>query len=74
MSVERLPEFTPTARHRWESIPARIRPKLLANVWCSHCRGEVTIKNFNGTMEGADLLLVGQCSTCDGEVARVVEA
>jgi hypothetical protein len=74
MSIDQLPSFTAPARQRWDAIPARIRSQLLSNVWCSHCRNEVSIKNFTGTMEGADLLLVGQCAACDGEVARVIEA
>jgi hypothetical protein len=32
MTVEQLPNFTPDARKRWETIPADVRPKLLANV------------------------------------------
>lgn len=73
MSVESLPEFTQPARQRWESIPADIRQHLLTNVWCSHCHHGVTITHFSGRMQRGDLLLVGQCSECQGEVARVVE-
>ena len=73
MSVEQLPNFTPDARKHWESVPADVRPKLLANVWCGKCRDAVTIKNFSGAMKGADLLLVGKCSVCQGDVARVIE-
>jgi len=59
MSIESLPDFSPPARQRWESIPANIRQRLLANVWCAHCRHEVTITNFSGVIKGGDLLLVG---------------
>lgn len=34
MTVEALPDFSRPARQRWESIPADIRQRLLANVWC----------------------------------------
>ena len=74
MGIDQLPNFTAAARQRWDAIPARFRSQLLGNVWCSHCRSEVSIRNFSGTMEGADLLLVGQCAECNGEVARVIEA
>lgn len=74
MSIESLPGFTSPALQRWESIPADIRQRLLANVWCGHCRHEVTITNFNGVIKGGDLLLVGQCAKCQGDVARVIEA
>ena len=71
--VESLPDFTETARRRWIAIPADIRQRLLANVWCVHCRDEVTITNFRGTMKNGDLLLVGQCAQCHADVARVIE-
>ncbi len=73
MGVESLPDFTELARQRWESIPASIRQRLLANVWCVHCHHEVTITNFSGTIKGGDLLLVGKCTACHGDVARVIE-
>lgn len=71
--VESLPTFTKPARQRWESIPANIRQRLLANVWCGHCGHEVTITDFSGTIKGQDLLLIGRCASCRGEVARVIE-
>ena len=73
MGVESLPDFTQSARQRWESIPANIRQRLLTNVWCAHCRREVTITNFSGTINSGDLLLVGKCAGCHGDVARVSE-
>jgi hypothetical protein len=73
MGVEALPNFTETARQRWEGIPPRIRKELLANVWCGQCRDTVTITNFSGTLKRADLLLVGKCAACGGDVARVIE-
>lgn len=71
--VESFPNFTNPARQRWESIPADIRQRLLSNVWCGQCRQETTITNFTGTLKGSDLLLVGQCAECQGDVARVIE-
>lgn len=73
MTIESLPNFTRTARQRWESIPANIRQLLLANVWCGQCRHEVMITNFTGTIKGGDLLLLGKCAECHGDVARVIE-
>jgi uncharacterized protein (DUF1778 family) len=72
-SVESLPTFTKPARHRWESIQAHVRHRLLSNVWCGRCGHEVTITDISGTMKGRDLLLVGRCADCRGEVARVIE-
>jgi hypothetical protein len=73
MAFDPLPNFSPLARQRWESIPAEIRQRLLTNVWCGRCCHEVTITNFSGTIKGGDLLLVGKCAECHGEVARVIE-
>lgn len=73
MAVESLPSFTRLARQRWDSIPANIRQRLLANVWCVHCRHEVTITHFSGTIKVGDLLLVGKCAECQSDVARVIE-
>lgn len=74
MTVEQLPTFTSEARQLWESIPAEVRPELLSNVFCVHCGGEVTITNFKGAKSGPDLVLVGKCSECEGDVARVIES
>jgi hypothetical protein len=73
MGVELLPDFSPPARQHWHSIPADIRQQLLSNVWCGHCSHETTITNFSGTIKRGDLLLVGKCAECHGDVARVIE-
>lgn len=73
MSVEPLPDFTPAARKRWESIPDSIRQRLLANVWCGQCRDEARIIRFSGAIKGTNLLLVGKCAECRSDVARVIE-
>lgn len=72
-AVESLPTLTKPARQRWQSIPAHVRQRLLSNVWCGHCRHEVTITDISGTMKGRELLLVGRCADCRAEVARVIE-
>ncbi len=66
MGGESLPDFTPPARQRWESIPAQIRQRLLANVWGGQCRHEVTITNFSGTIKSGHLLLVGTARCFNG--------
>jgi uncharacterized CHY-type Zn-finger protein len=73
MTVESIPTFTAAAAKQWESIPAETRKMLLSNVWCGQCRHEVTIKNFSGTVKAGSLLLVGSCSECHGDVARLIE-
>lgn len=48
MANESLPNFTKSARQRWESIPTNFPQRLLSNVWCGQCRHETTITNFSG--------------------------
>ena len=74
MAVESIPKFTPAAAKLWEAIPTHTRQMYLSNVWCRTCRHEVTVTNFSGTVKGGDLLLVGVCSECHGDVARLIES
>ena len=73
MSIESIPKFTGPAAALSAAIPAEAKKQLLSNVWCGKCRPEVIISNFTGTVKGGCLLLVGLCSECHGDVARVVE-
>ena len=74
MTVESLPKFTPQAAKLYAAIPADVRKLLLSNVWCGACRHEVTITDFSGVVRSGNLLLVGKCSECHGDVARVIES
>jgi len=74
MTIETLPHFTAPAAKLWEAIPPDTRKMLLSNVWCGKCRHEVTITNFSGAVRGGNLLLVGRCAECQGDVARVIES
>ena len=73
MTIESLPTFTTPAAKLWAAIPTETRKLLISNVWCGKCRREVTITNFSGAVKAGDLLLVGVCSECRSDVARVVE-
>ena len=73
MNVESIPKFTRPAAKLWATVPANAKKLLLSNVWCGHCRHEVTITDFAGTVVGGDLVLQGLCSECRGDVARVIE-
>lgn len=73
MNVESIPEFIAPAAKLWATIPVDAKKRLLANVWCGRCRNEVTIANFTGAVKTGDLLLVGLCSECRGDVARLIE-
>ena len=73
MGTESIPNFTPPAAKLWANVPPETKKLLLSNVWCGQCRHEVTITNFTGVIKGGDLLLVGMCSICRGDVARMIE-
>lgn len=73
MTIESIPKFTAPAAVLWATIPSDTQKRLLSNVWCGQCRHEVTITNFSGTVKAGDLLLVGKCSECQGDVARLIE-
>lgn len=75
MPVESIPSFTsPAAAKLWAAISSSNRKLLISNVWCGICRRGVAITNFTGAVRSGHLLLVGKCSDCNGDVARVVEA
>lgn len=74
MTVEILPNFTDPAAELWSVILPDTRKLLLSNVWCGKCRHEVTITNFSGTVRSGNLILVGRCAECQGDVARVIES
>lgn len=74
MPIESIPKFTGPAAKLWAAIPSDSKKLLLSNVWCGNCRHEVTIANFSGTVKAGDLLLVGSCAKCHGDVARVIES
>lgn len=72
-NIESLPAFSRPAAKLWAAIPIAAHKSLLANVWCRNCRHDVTITNFTGAVRSGDLLLVGKCSECHGDVARMIE-
>ncbi len=74
MTVESIPSFTPAAAKLWAAIPPEFKKRLLENVWCGQCRHAVIITNFTGAVRQGDLLLVGKCAHCQGDVARLIES
>jgi hypothetical protein len=73
MAVESMAEFTAPAAKLWATIPSHSKKLLFSNVWCGKCGHTVTITHFSGAVKAGDLLLVGLCSECHGDVARVIE-
>ncbi|WP_146176573.1 hypothetical protein [Chromobacterium sp. Panama] len=68
-----MSEFIPNAQSFWNAIAPHTQQRLLENVWCAHCREQTTIVDFSGRIERGNLLLLGRCATCGGNVARVIE-
>ena len=69
-----LSQFTPQASKLWNSMAVEQQTPLLSNVWCSRCSRSVIMKKFTGAVKSGDLLLVGKCAECHGDVARLVES
>ena len=74
MSIAPSSSFTGPAAKLWEGIAPDDQKSLLSNVWCSRCSHAVTITNFTGVVRSGDLLLVGNCSECRADVARLIES
>lgn len=73
MTIVQLPRLSAQASKLWNAIPIDARRKILANVYCGHCRGGVSIINVVGTLKGGDLVLHGNCAVCAHNVARHIE-
>ncbi len=68
-----MPRLSMQASKLWSAIPTDAKKKILANVFCAHCRGAVSIVKVTGTVKGDDLVLNGSCAVCGHDVARHIE-
>jgi hypothetical protein len=59
--------------HAWHSLPPEHRLRVLNNVWCVSCSRGGGMKLTGARLSGGDLVLIGECLQCGGEVRRVVE-
>jgi hypothetical protein len=66
-------EITDEAKELWLKISLDHRTQILKNVWCSACRGTVSIKGDKMAVEKKNIVIRGTCTACSGPVARVVE-
>ena len=73
MSIESTLNFSAPAMKLWSAVPSDIKKQLLSSVWCGACGHAITMKNFTGAVKSGDLLLVGKCAECHGDVARLIE-
>jgi hypothetical protein len=66
-------KFDKKAMQKFNEIPDDVKPKILSNVYCSHCKDTVKIVDFEAKMDGEDLILTGKCEKCSGNVVRLIE-
>ena len=57
----------------WMRISKQIRDKILSSVWCSTCRGAVTIVDYSIDEDERNLTIQGKCKSCGNPVVRIVE-
>ena len=65
--------FTPRANNIWRAIPGDTQLKILNTVWCTRCRGMSGITHITARVAAGLLVLIGKCSRCGNDVARVRE-
>lgn len=66
-------KFTPDALNRFKEIPKYIMKQILESVFCPFCGKGKTIIAFSGRMVGNDLILIGKCKNCWGDVERLID-
>ena len=65
--------FTPRAKNIWRALPGDTQLKILNTVWCTRCVGMSGITDVTAKVDSGMLVLMGKCSRCGGEVARIRE-
>ena len=65
--------FTPRANNIWRAIPGDTQLKILNTVWCTHCQCMSGITHITARVVAGMLVLIGKCSRCGSDVARVRE-
>ena len=58
---------------KWNSIPSDQQQKILENVWCTKCSSVTKVIKPDLEQIDHDLLIKGNCTKCNGEVARLIE-
>lgn len=66
-------EKTPNAQTQAAMTKARAIARNRMPELVETTAGVESLPNFTGAIKGGDLLLVGKCAECHGDVARVIE-
>ena len=69
----KFPEVKPEARELWGQVNKGLVFEILRNHWCTHCQTEREMTLDSVEKLQCDLLLIGTCRTCGGEMRRVFE-
>ncbi len=62
------------AKKIWDALPNQMRIKILNNVYCVNCKGMVSIATEKMNIKEMNLIIRGNCTSCNHEVCRVVES
>jgi len=65
--------FTPRAKTIWRALPGDTQLSILNTVWCTRCAGMSGITDITARVDSGMLVLLGKCSRCGGDVARIRE-
>jgi hypothetical protein len=66
-------KFTLKAAVLWATVPKEARARILASVFCPHCRDIVGMTKVTGKEKKGDVILKGACPRCGRAVFRIVE-
>ena len=64
--------FTPRAKNIWRAIPGDAQLNILNTVWCIECRNMTGIAKITAKVNSGMLVLMGECSRCSSDVARII--
>jgi len=69
----KFPAIRPEAQELWSKADKSLVFKIASNHWCPHCQTEREMRLDSVDRIQCDLLLIGTCSVCGGQMKRVFE-
>jgi len=69
----KIPAIKPEALELWSQADKDSVFSILSNHWCTHCQTERQMQLDSVDKIQCDLLLIGTCVVCGGEMRRVFE-
>jgi len=68
-----LSKWTKKARKAWEQMSEEEREEIAQTSWCPHYNFSGRMKVTGAKVFGEQLVLMGVCSNCGGDVAQAVQ-